>query len=917
MEKQMSEATTATDETGIVHINENATFPVRLRGDALELDLCDSKSRDLWRHFSTGTFLELQDRNGARRDVMPVADAGTQLLHFDIPEDCDPTQPMTLRMHPDDTREPIAQFTRQGDALMPTQKHGIYQLTVDETRGLGRDLNPPTLIPYPRAAREGYDPEIHAPITDLHTHVSSQIGAADLFELAYREDERLARIEDSPEGKDKMSARISYPEELLDKLGVLWKANDKNTILNRVNDGSNLIYAKSYFFSPTQHEGLKCEQELGKEQYAATKLAPSYHDGKMTSAGMNPEQRRAVVRAMDAGEDETKSFNQVEEDIYRHTTPLIRDPHLTKLVLRRIAESYAAQGIQYAELATSSMLDPNWLEQMVEAVDEIEHGTKNPDGTRNNDAILVNGNPMTMRFLVGLPRRSTPTKTLIALERMKFLMQHPYIVGIDLMGSETNRTSDFHWALSNMAMWARSNGDGQFNPNQGWNFKEDTIIRIHAGETAKNPRNVAYTVRIADEHRVRTRAGHAQVAQLDKEEESLLQYMQKHEGGHDPITTERYPNDWFAFEKCPSSNPFYRMKPLVHQVVIKPHSDMAHSVLGQDGNGLAHTSPRQLAFAALTTQDSKTKQPFTLDDLAKMRRYEEGYIDRAMERDARKARAFAAKYPEGFAQFAQAYREFDPKAVIAKRFEGKKPLLIGGASDSSWKSMDELSKAKISRMIELLVQVLDPQKTYFVLGRVEGEGVSKVFDRAIKRYNLAHPTNKFNIMARYGHNGAEGPTGELAETISGFESIRGGMDGVADSHIDYLREKDGKALFFDGAQFTSEMIQNASDHARGKGRVPFAAFISGDNELLQQTTSVFQPDKQMNGPEDLLTRILRDTGPDKFFKSEEERDRLLQPGVAINDHNYCQHLLADVDALLSAQRKQGHAGRAKTARTTS
>ena len=852
-------------------INANGTLPLNVveKGQALELDLLSTASQHFWHNLTPDIRLHGVDKQGKPVVVMPVVDATKRYVRFAFGTELDPLQPMQLRVN----GQPISEFICENGKLGATDRHVIYQLAIHETRGMGKRLNPSNLLPYDRASREGFDEALHAPITDLHTHVSSQISAADLFKLSLdldkKADQEAVDLGDS-------SRYVTYPIELLEKLKVPAEASQK------------LYEVPAYEFKPLQHEKLVCESGQPADPHAAKRFYKAIRLSEMT-----PKQRRAVIQAMDAPQDGTKSFQQVEEDIYRHTTPLTRNPHLTKPLLRKIAENYAAQGIQHAELATSSLMNPQWFEAMVEAVNSIEHGP---------DAITVGPDkkPFTMRFMVGLPRKYGPTATMEALERTKFLAQHPYIVGIDLMGNETGKTSDFHWALSHMAMWARKSENTRLNPNDGWNFKEDFIIRVHAGESAKNPRNVADAIQIAHEHKVRVRVGHAQNADLQDADKSKLAYMKAQEGKKDSQTGEQNPRDWLAFEKCSDSNVFYRMRPLAHHVIIKPHSDMAHCVLGQDGNGLAHTSPRQTAYAGIAAG-------LTLDDLSTMRRYEEGYIERQRERDVRKTAAFEKTYPEGFAQFAKAYRAFDPKAAIAKRFEDKVPILIGGASDSSWNRLASLPQKEINQMMELLVLTLNPKTTYFLLGRVEGEGVSKALDRAVKRHNLAHPSNKFYVKARFGHAVAEAPTGELAETISGFESIVGGMDVVADSQIDYVRKHGGKALFFDGSQFTADMMQHAVSENRS---VPCAAYVPAGNKVLANILEVFDPRKLVRSPADLLKRMLRDTGPDAFFTNQEERDRMLSPQVTITDDASCDVLLEKAEK----NAKDSHVNRTRLAR---
>lgn len=848
-----------------VSINANGTMPLSYSSGAILLDLSSTTSKNFWHHVSSAITLQMVQANGTITEapIAPYLDQTTRQIAFKLPP-LPRDSKLQLLMH----GEPISEFHLVADTLEPTALHELYQLTVSETRGLSKQLNPPTIIPYSRAARQGYDPKLHDPITDLHTHVSSQITGAELFDLSLKLDKEAANEKEY----------VTYPVELLKKLETEGKLEAGST------ETLPKFVRQSYGFFPLKDEGLECEKapRTGGEEnhYEAIRLTD-----------LTKTQRDAVIKAMTAPEDGTRTFQQVERQYYRMMSPLTRNARLTKPLLRKIAENYAEQNIRSARLATSSFLNPEWFAQAVDAIDEIENGTKNPDGSRNDDAIRTrDGHVVKLRGLIGLQRQSSPQQTLLDIERIKFLAQHPYIRGCDLMGNETNSVSDFHWALANLAMWARAFEDPTLNPNDGWNFKEDFLIRVHAGETAKNPQNVTDAVRVAYEHKVQVGAGHAQTKNLGEQEYAMLAEMLAMEGKPDPKTGEMNPEDWFFFEKCQDSNPFYRMQPLVHQVVIKPHSDKAHCVFGQDGNGMVHTSPRQLAFSALAAG-------CTLDDLAKTRRYEQGLVMREDERFERKTRAFNTKYASN-QEFFEAYRIFSPSKQIAVKFKNKETIYIGGASGSSWREMakdgDELSQTYIRQMAKILVRVMNPKRVYIDLGRVQPEGVTKVLSNEIKHYNVSHPTNKFSVMAHYGYVGdAEKPTGDIAETVSGITTIRGGLDAVPDEQSSFIRDRSGKAILLGGGQFTSEIFQNLTDDQMDPA--PVVAYAPKGSVLLEKIGHILEDDKRILTPEDFLTRVLRDVGPGKFFETVEERDAMMRDSTAINDPAYCNKLLKEVE----------------------
>ena len=811
-------------------INLNGTFPIRRDGDAVVVDFSSADTRQFWKNVSPGAKLV-----GNGKTVVAVIDESKKTLTFPLGALKGENQ---YRLFIRD--QPVAEFSVADDGLVATTDHEIYQLSVAETRSLSQPLNPKFLkktIPYNREARRGFDPKIHAPITDLHTHFSSQLRAADVFDIALRADI----------GAKNSKEYVTYPVELLAKLGVADKGQPHLTV-------------PAFEFTPMQHEGLICEKK-GAECEA------------IRLRDLTLEQSAAIIKAMDTSEDATKQFQDIERDIYRFANPLMKNPRLTKAMLHRIAENYAASGIEYAELATSGLLDPQWFQAMVEAVDEIEKG-KNPVKTPD-------GKLFHMRFLVGLARKKSPEETMPILERMKFLARHPYVVGIDLMGNETNRTSDFHWALSHMAMWARQSENSDLKPADGWNFQEDFLIRLHAGETAKNPENLRDAIKIAFKNKVRVRVGHAQNARLHGTDTGKLLQMQTLAGKHDDKKNEQNPNDWFGFEICPDSNNLYHVAELVHNVVIAERIPFGQVFLGSDGNGMVHSSPRQLAYSALATGVS-------LDQLARMQENERGYIERQAARDARKMNAFNTRYPDGNAQFCAAYENFNPKQEIDKRFADKMPILIGGASGESWKALSKVDHRHIEQMMQLLVSTLDPKKVYFVLGRVKNEGVSHVLDEAIGQHNEHHPDNKFQVMGRYAGAKNE-PMAELAESVTGIEHIGETIDDVPGSMVQYVRERGGKALFFGGQDFTATMMQECKDEK--KGPVPSAAFMPMGSVLRDKMVEVTPSHRHIENPQDML-RVLRDTGEGRFFADDAECETLLRDGIDLNDSACCTSLLA-------------------------
>ncbi len=759
-------------------LDSNGFYPFRLDRDRLRLDLAASISPHFPIHLNRLLKLTVDGK------PIPLME-GEAGLQWSLPPG-DALLELTIR------RQPVAAFARHGDALEPTSAHSLYQLSVAETRTLGLAVEI-SEVPYARSARKGFNPALHAPLTDVHTHASAQISADDLLAIA-------------------SEANVAYPVALLEKLGM---GPEKNQAT---------IDMPSFEFTPLREEGLLCEQGNG----ALCK--------GISVAALNVRQRASIIAQMRVGGDTTLLLSDFERTLYRYRNPLVKNPALTKAMLRKIADDYVEQGISYAELSTGSMMNPSWFRAMAEAIEEIEH-EKN----------------ITIRFLVGLPRNISPQETLITLKKIQYLAQHPFIVGVDLLGYEINKTSDFQWALAHLAQWAlQSSG--------GWHFARDFTLRIHAGETGKNPENVRDAMAIARDYGVRVRVAHALRATIDKKTAAELKSL-------------NIKDDRFAFEMCPDSNQVYMNNMLVHTSPLKERFRHAPMFLGTDGAGALATTPRQLAFSALAAG-------LTLKDLAVLRATERGFIERQRARETEKRKTYDAHYKnlDAFLEGYEAELKKIPRDKAAllhylpASFAGKTPLLIAGASGSSWNELNDADRRTIRQVMQLLVRVADPSKIYFVLGRVQKEGVSRALDIAVREHNKRHPEQRFDVLGRFA--GAEQyPTGELAESISWVQNITGGRDAVPGSMLDFLEAHKGHALFCGGTAFTAEMAKGAAIFRN----IPHALMVPASG-ILADTARILPPEFHFKNLDGFLA-LLKTSGLTQFLRPRADLSRAKKDAI--------------------------------------
>jgi adenosine deaminase len=480
----------------------------------------------------------------------------------------------------------------------------------------------------------------------------------------------------------------------------------------------------------------------------------------------------------------------------------------------------------------------SWFREMIAAVNEAEQET----GVK-------------LRFLIGLPRNYGPAKVMDELDKIKYAARHPLIAGVDLLGYEFNRTSDFTATLGHIAEWAKETEGTELDKADGWDFKRDFTIRIHAGETGKNSGNVAEAVKIAEDYGIRVRIAHAVNGRADDTLDKDIERLSKQKP---PLV---------SMEFCPPSNIAYNNIQDLRDVPYQRWLKYCKSwFLGSDGAGAIQTTPTQLALSAVATGKVNLAQ------LEQMRRTEEAFITEEASRFAEKTAAYHKLYGEGdeadekflekFAEHVREVNEYAQPAVPTpkhppvpiklnpKEFGGKIPILVAGASGDSMEGVATHARGDIKRAMHMLVGSVDPKKVYFVVGRSKSEGVTAALDEAIVEYNSEHPGNKFKVLALTTLG-----TRDMARSITKVVEQDGGLDQVPDNLISFMRAQlapgkmPGLSVFIGGSNFTSDMIRKCRDNGLDyflMENVPGAS---------QQFARKAKPEQHFNNGKNLLNRI--------------------------------------------------------------
>jgi hypothetical protein len=580
--------------------------------------------------------------------------------------------------------------------------------------------------------------------SDFHTHSSGELPGKDLIALA-------------------AGHGLAYPVRLLHELG--FKDEDLPNPLPKP--------VPRIVFPPLQAE----EAHLPAEEAA------------VPVAALSNAARKKLAAAMDAPIDRQCTFADMERTCYRFRYPLAKQPALLVPTLMKIGENYKKHGVRYAEITMAGIEKPENLAAIHDAVPRV----KQKYG-------------VDLRFLVGIPRTLPREQLHPLIEKTKILAESPWIVGADIIGYETNKTSHLMEELESLARWAKR------GPHK------DFTLRVHAGENAKNPDNVLEVLQLAKRHDVRVRVGHALHG---LHADSLTLAAQLALKGR--VVLEFNPDSNIALNNMdrPEQIPFEACRRFGIDFVV-----------ATDGSGIYGTSPAQLGLLAASGHLDR-------EGIAWLRGSQERLITRQMAYSAAKDAALEARYPdfardaEGFVahlaqqcahvpsppprkprllviQPAKLPLEILQSKEVSEAFGARTPLVLVGASGRSWERMSRESQRETAIAVDLMAHLLDPQKVVFVHGRGKQRGIVAELARALK----GSPGMSFPVLGLITQEHWDELIGErmksIAPHLTHAELITRGFLYVPEALVNLASEKKGLVVAAGGAAFTRDVVLNAS-----------------------------------------------------------------------------------------------------------
>ena len=625
-------------------------------------------------------------------------------------------------------------------------------------------------------------------------------------------------------------------------------------------------------------------------------------DGNILLSSIGEKDIKALKEALAMPIATQELFNKLEE-VYVLRGPMTKNKALFPDLLAALAEDYAKNGVEYAELSLSDVLStgngPEYMQMMEDNLPAIEEKT----GVK-------------LRFLAALWRHSDKEWNLDETDRMMTVADSRYVVGSDVMGQEANETKVVEEELRQIARRAMEKDP-------------DFSIRVHAGENAMYKDNVKEVLEIIqDEHRKyeeetgkeqpmpRVRIGHGLYG-VDKEVLELAKQMGA------------------IIEFNMSSNLALNNINSITEIPIKSYLDAGVKVvLGTDGHGLYSTTGEQeviLAMAAgLEPEDFEKIAETEREVLEVARRREESHrpIDdvralyssityssedkkaRWTDELANEKREMQARAREELAEKIHKTGAITDPEQIAKDTDGKTPIVITGASMKAWKNISEENQENVELAMQVLADVLNPETAYVVTGGTHF-GAEKVMHEAVQRRNQKEDGTLVALGTFTMEALKDSFEGVLPDTITHATMLQlngrnaTGWLQLPDTQLEYLRERNGHMIAIGGGAIVEDMIQRA--HNLG---VDMHLMDGPEGGSTNKSRSLAGNDYSFQTVEEMLTRIFS-KNPEMFkegFSLENVASYIeeAKARIAESKGNFGKDAMAEVDKGVSqADRAQG------------
>ncbi|MBI1216739.1 MAG: hypothetical protein GC185_13095 [Alphaproteobacteria bacterium] len=552
----------------------------------------------------------------------------------------------------------------------------------------------------------------------------------------------------------------------------------------------------------------------------------SYSGPHLALSALDEGQMGKLKAGLELDPQKKSLFDSLDE-VYANRAFITKNAEMFVPLLEKIAQSYKQQGVEYAELSYAGVIsNPALIRDLHENMPRIEQET----GVK-------------LRFLGAMWRHSDPEWNMDEVDRLKSVLQSPYIVGIDVMGHEKNPIRDLKEPLNDIIGYAAQNIPG-------------CAVRLHAGENpyySADPSalddysfNNAYeSVQISDSAR-RDADGNF----LGPYGEDIQIRVGHGRYGLHPMTLELEQKAGAISELCLSSNLL-----LNHADSYKgPFNLYAERdigfVLGSDGYGMYNTSlpgEFELAVKAGMTPAAQmllddTEEAVIIKDAQRFHAKMEKWKQYEQECAAKGVDAFDAlaeapfSTPDGKPRWTDgvsALRHAETAALhdaltaalsetgvnvdeheIDDLLKNRRVTLFSGASKSSWKNVPEDQQQAVVENMKAYVEHLDGRRDAVVTGGTDF-GFEAVIHKLVEERNKTLPEDR--RIPVIGALTLEANTKDIRHgTLSHAKVLRYGDDFArswmdqSPALMDMVMRTDTRVVMAGGGQVIRDMVVDAS-----------------------------------------------------------------------------------------------------------
>lgn len=658
--------------------------------------------------------------------------------------------------------------------------------------------------------------------TDLHTHIFANLNSDDIIALGIKHQIKYSmyyikklglKLSDKQANKlfqERCEVERKYMYEDLPGKKLIRKIDDEtyinfaDLILNNPNDvEENIAKIRNSLVLIKDGQAVFTNLEkLYLYRYAFLKGKPSEDKIEITKSKIEQ------ITDKDVKNNLLKMMEDSKSEAYKDNS-LLQDKILW------VAREYQKQGINYAEISVT------WI------VRKGEEGARILGELHDILPKIEAETGVKLRFLGAFSRTlMTEEQLKEGLDAFKVAARSPYVVGSDIIGEEVNDIYKFKPVIKEIVEYAVEQNDG-------------FTVKIHAGENDSLRSNVKRSIECILESvpkgkkMPRCRLGHGLygIDTETKDGKKLIETMKK--------------NGVILEFQLTSNVRLNNLTEISLHPLKKYLANDVNCVQGSDGCGFYGTDcmEEQMALTNLLNLSS--------DDLMKMRAVEDKLIaenesyfklkerkfeewlngrnikdaileEQAIEIEKNKDREFK------IGKDTEVESEEVLRSKIVKLPTDKVPVVIAGGSFNTLGRETEISASGLN-MLKELVQKLDNEKTYFVIGH-KMQGYEKAILDISKELG-----KKFEIDAIVPKKIDK----QLAE-----ELLENGLDGVCISteseelgiyksfNYEIFERRPSVVVAFDGNSPVSNLVQEAKN-GKGKSKI----YINDDVEALKEKAS--------------------------------------------------------------------------------